>query len=102
MTLNYSIYAGNGPQVELASGELEKLELEAFGGDDNDDKAIGGRIGILPVPYVEIGASFLTSQVRGKKGAVAGAVSEGDFALWAVDATYTRGAADLRFEWMSN
>lgn len=101
--VNYSIYVANGPQVELESGKLEKVELESFGGDDNSNKAVGGRIGILPVPYIEIGVSFLTSQIRGKKDAgIAGELTEGDYTLWGVDLAYTREATDLRFEYFTS
>ena len=99
---NYSVYIGNGPQVELSAGELEKVELEGFGSDDNNNKAVGGRVGVLPIPEVEVGVSLLTSQIEGKKGAVAGDVTEGDFFLWAADASYTDGPVDLRFEYLSS
>jgi len=102
MMLTYSVFAGNGPQVEYTSGALQSIELGGFGTDDNNGKAVGGRLGILPVPYLEVGGSFLTSQLEGRKETtVSGGVSEGDFALWGVDAAYTRGPWNVRAEYLS-
>ncbi|MBT5040001.1 MAG: hypothetical protein HOM52_15965 [Rhodospirillaceae bacterium] len=103
MMINYSLYSGNGPQLELTGGVLEKVELEGFGSDDNGPKSFGGRIGVLPVPYVELGGSYMTSKIKGKKVAgVAGDLTAGDYTFWGVDAAYTRGYADLRFEYFSS
>ena len=101
--INYSVFAGNGPQVELEDGTLEKIELEGFGEDANENKAIGGRVGILPVPYVEVGGSFMVSQVEGKKeSGIAGPITEGDYTFWGADFAYTRGPFDLRFEYFNS
>jgi hypothetical protein len=101
--VNYSVFVGNGPQVRLTAGSLDFLDFRAFGDDDNDNKAFGGRIGVLPVTGVELGASVLSSKIKGKKvSGIAGALSEGDFLWWGVDASYTKGAADLRFEYFSS
>ncbi|MAK59963.1 MAG: hypothetical protein CMK09_03195 [Ponticaulis sp.] len=59
--LTYAIALGNGPRVSHEGG----LALEAFNGDDNSDKALSGRFGFLPVPDLEIGASFLRASVSG-------------------------------------
>jgi len=102
VTVNYALFGGNGPRVEFDDGELEGIELEGFGLDDNQNKAVGGRIGVLPLSYLEIGASFLTSKIDGdKEDGVAGDVSSGRFTLWGVDAAYTRGAWDVRAELVS-
>ena len=92
LSFGYSVFAANGPQVELEGGELEAFELEGFGSDDTNDIAFGGRIGVLLWPYFELGGSFMTSDVEGKKqDDVTGAVSEGEYTLWGVDVAYTRG-----------
>ncbi len=101
-TFNYALFIGNGPQVELEDGELEALELEGFGRDDNGNKFVGGRLGILPIPHVEVGASFMTGNVEGKRvDGIMGQVSEGSYLLWGVDAAYTKGSWDARFEYLA-
>jgi len=117
----YSLALGNGPRVSHEGG----LQLEAFNGDDNDDKAISGRFGFLPVPGLEIGASFLSASVSGvaaeeEEGGHSEALpfaklgsetedddhdlelSAADVALWGFDVAYTRGAWDLRAEYLNS
>lgn len=101
--VNYSVYVGNGPQVELDDGMLEMVELEGFGSDDNGDKAVGGRLGFLPIPELEIGGSFLVAQIEGKKAAgIDGPTTEGDYTLFGADMAYTRGPLDVRFEYFTS
>ena len=64
MRLNYAIYGGNGPRLEVEDGEIEAVETEGFGGDDNSNKVVGGRIGFRPLPKLEIGISGVTGQTR--------------------------------------
>lgn len=61
--LNYAFFVGNGPNLiveELADGDLfiEGLELPAKFGDENSDKTVGGRLGFLPIPNLEVGFSL--------------------------------------------
>lgn len=99
--LTYVLAVGNGPRVSGEGG----VELEGFGSDDNDNKSISGRIGFLPVPWLEVGASFLTSKVSGEEGTVEELdplePTNADFNLWGVDAAYTRGSWDVRFEYLN-
>lgn len=99
--LTYVVAAGNGPRINAEGG----VELEGFGGDDNDNKSISGRIGFLPVPWLEVGGSFLTSKVSGEEGNVVELdplePTNADFTLWGVDAAFTRGAWDIRFEYLN-
>jgi len=97
---NYGFYVGNGPQLELEDGELEALAHEAFGLDDNNNKAIGGRVGIVPIPHLEFGASFLVSDVRGKKEDVPGPITEGRYTLWGLDFGYTKAPWNIRAEYL--
>jgi len=81
---------------------LNYVNQEAYGDDDNDNKALGGRIGILPLANLEVGASVLASKIRGKKVAgISGELTEGDFLWWGVDAAYTKGGVSLRAEYFS-
>lgn len=112
----YALAVGNGPRLD-GGGEVM---TEGFGGDDNNSKAISGRIGVLPLPYLEFGASMLRAKVRGpvsEDGAMsatrasfaAAAVGESvidfpstdvDYRLWGLDAAYTRGPWDVRVEYL--
>ena len=97
----YVLAAGNGPRINATGA----LNLEGFGADDNNNKSVSGRFGFLPVPYTEIGASFLTSTLKGANGTIPGALAltptSGDFDLWGLDASYTRGSWDARVEYLN-
>lgn len=95
-TLTYSVAVGNGPQ-----GGHHGPELEGFGEDNNSDKAVSGRVGFLPMPNVEFGASFLTAKIPGEE-APSGPVTEGDLDLWGLDAAYTPGPWDVRVEYLNS
>ena len=94
---SYSLMVGNGPRMGHEGG----LELEGFGRDDNQNKAFGGRIGFLPVPYFEIGGSYMKAAVNGLEGTGALMPTTGNVKIWGADAAYTRGPWDFRFEYLN-
>lgn len=51
-------YVVNGPKAEVEEGELHGAEFEPNNGDNNDSKALGGRIAYAWLPRLEVGASF--------------------------------------------
>lgn len=115
--LNYAVAVGNGPRLDAMGAVM----TEGFGSDDGGNKAISGRIGFLPVPELEVGASFMRSRVRGAVAekpeemttaalAASSAATEGEldgmalpatrYSLWGFDAAYTGGPWDIRFEYL--
>jgi hypothetical protein len=60
--VNYTVFIGNGPVLELnADGdEIEAIEAEGVTRDPDDRKVYGGRLGIVPFGSSEIGFSFAT------------------------------------------
>jgi len=52
---NYAFYVSNGPALTTNDpGGVGELNFSNFT-DNNDNKAVGGRVGFLPVPGVEVG-----------------------------------------------
>lgn len=94
MTATYAVSVGNGPRVGHHG-----FETEGFGRDDDSNKAVSGRIGFLPVPYLEVGGSFMTAEATVIEGP--GNVTDGDLLLWGFDVAYTRGAWDVRAEYVN-
>ena len=93
-TLEYAAYVGNGPQIAA-----EGINHEAAGSDDNNDKAVGGRIGFRPLPYLTIGLSGMRSRITGL--AVTGGVStSSDFELGGADFAFTKGPWAVRGEYL--
>lgn len=106
----YSLALGNGPR----SGH-DGVELEGFGRDDNDNKAISGRLAFFPFDDLEIGGSFLRAKiVQEAEDEVGGEVDDhdeeaeaiadlpqGDYDLWGADLAFTRGNWDVRAEYLN-
>lgn len=110
----YSLAVGNGPSVSHEGS----ISFETSGNDNNSNKAVSGRIGFLPVPYFEIGGSFLVGDVTGLAKLEEGHGDEeeeeaevepmddllptsSEVTLWGADAAYTRGPWDVRFEYLN-
>jgi len=96
---NYAFYLSNGPMLETEGHHVGNLNFGNFE-DGNAGKAVGGRIGFLPIPEVEIGYSFQFAQVD------PAGFEDVDAFLQAVDVSYVKecdwlgGTIDLRFEWV--
>jgi len=60
--VDYAFYVSNGPALRTSDPRTAGvLDFSSYT-DNNDDKAIGGRVGFLPIPGVEVGYGFETSQ----------------------------------------
>lgn len=95
--MNYSVYTGNGPELEADGGEIEAIETEGFARDADDKKVVGGRVGFLPVPSVEIGVSAASGKATVTKNG--GTAFTGDpardYDASGVDFTYLSGGFRL-------
>ena len=93
---NYALYAGNGPRLALAESGNEIEAIEAEGATSKSSKKgttfIGGRIGILPVPGLELGVSAGTSKVA--------VMNEGarNYTVVGADISYRNSGLELRGE----
>jgi hypothetical protein len=59
---NYAFYVSNGPVLNTSSASSAgTLDFNSYT-DNNDNKAVGGRVGFLPIPGVEVGYGFETSK----------------------------------------
>jgi hypothetical protein len=59
---NYAFYISNGPGLITSDPRAAgTLDFNSFT-DNNDNKAVGGRVGFLPVPGVEVGYGFETAE----------------------------------------
>ena len=92
----YAAYVANGPSlIEDSADNAGNLDFDNFA-DNNDSKAVGGRLGFLPVPELEVGGSIEWGKVSG----------DADALLLGVDAAYQKeieplgGTIDARVEWV--
>jgi hypothetical protein len=59
---NYAFYVSNGPVLNtFDASSAGTLDFNSYT-DNNDNKAVGGRVGFLPIPGVEVGYGFETSK----------------------------------------
>jgi hypothetical protein len=59
---NYAFYVSNGPTLNTFDARTAgTLDFNSYT-DNNDNKAVGGRVGFLPIPGVEVGYGFETSK----------------------------------------
>ena len=59
---NYAFYVSNGPVLNtFDAGTAGTLDFNSYT-DNNDNKAVGGRVGFLPIPGVEVGYGFEISK----------------------------------------
>ncbi len=99
--INYALYVSNGPALKTEGEKAGMLDFASLR-DSNKGKAVGGRVGFLPFPELEVGYSFL----EGKVGAQEGEFRDLNAFLQAVDLNYVKtiaavkGRLDVRVEWV--
>lgn len=93
--LVYAAYVANGPALSEQAENAGSLDTDNFN-DVNAGKSVGGRMGLLPIPELEVGASIQYGDVG----------HHAELFLLGVDASYTkeidaiRGTLDARAEWI--
>ncbi len=96
----YAFYASNGPGLNL--GDSEPADVGSLTGantDDNNNKALGGRVALRAWPWLELGYSFQNARVN-VDGGTRDALLQGlDFSS-VYDSTALRGVFDLRAEYV--
>ena len=100
--LLYDLYVSNGPRLNTTDpGNAGSLEFDNFT-DPENNKAVGGRIGFMPIPELEVGYSIQGERVQAPDTSG----SHADVLLQGVDGSYYRdfdwlkGGIDLRGEWV--
>ncbi len=98
--LNYAAYYVNGPDLRSSSfASAGDLGFENFK-DNNNNKTFGGRVGVFPVPELELGYSFLSGRVGDSGSRLSGV----DTFTQGVDFSYNKeikkikGRLDVRAE----
>ncbi len=94
--MNYAVYVGNGPILELNEDgdEIEAVEAAGFTSDEDDNKVFGGRLGFVPFPNLEVGFS-------GSLGDLAlDGEADRDYDVLGFDLFYRWNNLDLRGEYI--
>lgn len=93
---NYAVYVGNGPVLEIANGEIDAVGTEGRAANDDDRLVFGGRVGIVPIPMLELGVSAATGEVAGEDEPAA----LRDYDVFGTDFAFQRGNLGLRGEYV--
>lgn len=101
---NYALYLVNGPSVDTGATDptaAGKLDF-GDGADTNTHKSIGGRLGFLPFPELEVGISTQYGRVDPDGGGIGSVYAwlQGFDASWSKDSTSLGGRFDVRGEWV--
>lgn len=102
-TLNYALYVANGPRLGLEG--MEGLDLDVEGSSTNRDgeRVWGGRVGWLPQPRLELGASIARGEVVLDPGGMGSGMVEPSraYRVEGLDAAWQASRAiELRGEWI--
>ena len=101
----YAFFVANAPELRvdtasIGATDLGTLEFDNF---DNVGKhiAVGGRIGFLPIPELEIGYGFQYSDVAppGNGGSVKALLQSADFS-YVRDSVLLKGILNLKAQWV--
>lgn len=100
--VTYTGYVGNGPKLEGEDGELHGVDTDGFTGDPDDEKVVGGRLTLLPVPSLEIGVSgaFGDAAVVENDGLDFEGDPARDYEVLGADFSYRWHTLDLRGEYV--
>lgn len=101
--LNYALYVANGPRLGLEG--MEGLDLDVEGSSTNRDgeRVWGGRVGWLPRPGFELGASMTRGEVVLDPGEMGAGMDEPSrsYRVEGVDVAWQASrAVEIRGEWI--
>ena len=99
--INYAVYNGNGPRLGLE--DMADLNLDTNGKTRNPDgkRVTGGRLGWMPIPTLELGASVARGDIVLDPGTGFGSEPSRSYAVDGFDAAWRpTKSLDLRGEWI--
>src|SRR5438094_5440880 len=99
--LEYVAFVANSPGLITAPDDFEELGMLDF---DNDAKfgghvAVGGHVGFIPIPQLEIGYGIQRSKVGPRDQAVTAVLQSADF-NYVQDSTLFKGLINFRAQWV--
>jgi hypothetical protein len=98
--VTYDVYVTNGPNLitndPAAAGTLN---FDNFS-DLNNNKAVGGRLGFLPVPNMELGYSLYTGEAQPSGSPRVRALLQAFDVNWRPEVAAIAGTLDFRAEWV--
>lgn len=101
--LNYAVYVGNGPELEADAGEIEAIMTDGYTRDADGRPVVGGRLGFLPVPKLEVGLSAARGRatVTSNMGVSLSDDPLRDYDAYGADFNYSTGGLRLLAEYVT-
>ncbi len=100
MKLIYDLFVTNGPNLFVDGADTAgQLNFDDFT-DLNNGKAVGGRIGFLPRPNIEVGYSAMFAQVNPDDFSDTNVILQAVDLNWRQDVDAIKGQLDFRTEWV--
>ena len=98
--LEYAAFVANAPGLITESDDVSEIGMLDFDNDANfgGHVAVGGHVGFIPIPEVEVGYGIQRSKVGPRDQAVENILQSVDV-NYVRDATWLKGLINLRAEW---
>src|SRR5436190_1416203 len=99
--LEYVTFVANAPGLITAPDDFSELGTLDFDNDANfgGHVAVGGHVGFIPIPQVEIGYGIQRSKVGPRDQAVTAVLQSADF-NYVQDSTLFKGLINFRAQWV--
>src|SRR6266487_165479 len=99
--LEYAAFVANAPGLITAPGDFSELGMLDFDNDANfgGHVAVGGRVGFIPIPQLEIGYGIQRSKVGPRDHAVENILQSVDF-NFVTDSAFLKGLINARAQWV--
>jgi hypothetical protein len=98
--LEYAAFVANAPGLITESDNLSEIGMLDFDNDANfgGHVAVGGRLGFIPIPQLEVGYGIQRSKVGPRDQAVVNVLQSVDF-NYVSDSALLKGLINLRAQW---
>src|SRR6266571_4416517 len=99
--LEYAAFVANAPGLITAPDDFSELGMLDFDNDANTGGhvAVGGRVGFIPIPPIEVGYGIQRSKVGPRNHAVENILQSADF-NYVSDSALLKGLINFRAQWV--
>jgi hypothetical protein len=98
--LEYAAFVANAPGLITGSDDFSEIGMLDFDNDANfgGHVAVGGHLGFIPIPQLEVGYGIQRSQVGPRDRAVENILQSAEF-NYVSDSPFLKGLINLRAQW---
>ena len=99
--LEYAAFVANAPGLITESDDFSEIGMLDFDNDANfgGHVAVGGRVGFIPIPQLEVGYGIQRSKVGPRDRAVENILQSVDF-NFVTDSAFLKGLINARAQWV--